>query len=138
MAKGNNQPKSPKYRKDYRASDYLIDHVTLTVDLYESHAEIYSQLQIRVNPAVANPASQLRLDGEELLLKSICIDGQPLPADRFHQDEESLTLHELPQQFVLETVVHITPQNNTRLEGLYKSGGKFCTQCEAEGFRRIT
>ena len=138
MAKGNNQPKPPKYRKDYRASDYLIDQVTLTVDLYETHAEIYSQLQIRVNPAVANPASQLRLDGEELLLKSVSIDGQPLPASRFQQDDDSLLLLEVPRQFVLETVVHIAPQNNTRLEGLYKSAGKFCTQCEAEGFRRIT
>ncbi|NQD38079.1 aminopeptidase N [Permianibacter sp. IMCC34836] len=138
MAKGNQQPKQPKFRKDYRASDYLIDQVTMTVDLYESHAEIYSQLHIRTNPAVPAPASSLCLDGEELALKSIAIDGQPLPASRYEQDEDSLTLHDLPAQFLLETVVHIAPQNNTRLEGLYKSGGKFCTQCEAEGFRRIT
>ncbi|MFZ5843292.1 MAG: aminopeptidase N [Pseudomonadota bacterium] len=138
MAKGNNQPKSPKFRKDYRASDYLIDRVTMTVDLYESHAEVYSQLQIRANPAVAKPSGELHLDGEELSLKAIHLDGQALPAGRYALDEEGLTLHDLPAQFTLETVVQIAPQLNTRLEGLYKSGGKFCTQCEAEGFRRIT
>ncbi len=138
MAKGNQQPKPPKYRKDYHASDYLIDRVTLTVDLHESHAEIRSQLQVRANPAVANPADQLRLDGEELLLKSISLDGQALPANRYQQDDDSLTILAVPRQFMLETVVQLSPQANTRLEGLYKSGGKFCTQCEAEGFRRIT
>ncbi len=129
---------TPKYRKDYRVSDFLIDHVTMLVDLYETHAEVRTDLQVRANPLAGAPATALRLDGEDLKLRWLAIDGNELNAAQYLQDESSLTVQVPQGAFTLSSVVELRPQDNTRLEGLYKSAGKFCTQCEAEGFRRIT
>ena len=88
--------------------------------------------------SAANADSPLVLDGEELTLRHIMIDGQHLLADRYPIDDNSLTVFNVPDAFILETEVVIKPQKNTQLSGLYKSSGNFCTQCEAQGFRRIT
>jgi aminopeptidase N len=80
----------------------------------------------------------LRLHGQELELLSLAIDGVELNAEAYEQVAESLLIHEVPAEFVLACRVRTRPQDNTSLEGLYKSQSMFCTQCEAEGFRKIT
>ena len=80
----------------------------------------------------------LRLDGHRLTLTGLALDGTPLTSDRYTVDKESLTIPAVPAAFTLEVTTEIRPQDNTFLEGLYRSSGMFCTQCEAEGFRAIT
>ncbi|PLY11852.1 MAG: aminopeptidase N [Sedimenticola sp.] len=126
------------YLKDYRPPEYLIDTVDLTFELEETETRVRSVLQIRRNPQSQQASADLRLDGEGLELLSISLDDRVLSDSEYHLDSESLTIRNVPNRFVLETQARIRPQENTALEGLYKSGNLFCTQCEAEGFRKIT
>ena len=124
------------YLRDYQSPKFYIDQVELHFDLKEECTLVRSLLFMRRNPDAENGA--LRLHGEELELVSLKLDEDVLGADAYVQDDEGLTIFDVPEQFVLESTVRIFPQNNTALEGLYQSGAMFCTQCEAEGFRRIT
>ncbi len=126
------------YLKDYQPPHYWIDTVDLTFELDPSSTIVRSRLAMRRNPESSQHQDVLRLNGEGLKLQSITIDDKVLQASQYQQDEESLTLINPPKQFILETVVEIAPDQNSALEGLYLSSGNFCTQCEAEGFRRIT
>jgi aminopeptidase N len=120
--------------KDYTPPAFQVDTVDLDVDIREDHALVRAKLQIRRNPA--GPASApLVLDGDELELVSITLNGK---AVEHTVAEESLTLPRVPDAFTLETVSRICPQKNTKLEGLYATRHGFVTQCEAQGFRRIT
>ena len=133
-----NQP-ATIYLKDYTPPNYLIDEVELAFELGEDETLVASVLHMRRNPAADSRSPALRLDGEELELRSLKLDGERLEASDYVRDETSLTIsRQLPDQFTLQIEVVIRPQNNTALEGLYQSGGMFCTQCEAEGFRKIT
>ncbi len=123
---------------DYRLPDFLIDTVDLHFDLREDGATVTSRLTMRRNPATSDPAAPLVLDGQGLRLTGVALDGEALGDNRYSVDAEHLTLPGLPQSFTLEITTEIEPQNNTSLQGLYTSGGNFCTQCEAEGFRHIT
>jgi len=122
------------YLKDYTPLPYQVESLNLHFALDESATEVTAQMQLR---AVDKPAP-LRLDGQELELTSIRIDGTELAEEAYRVDEESLTLLDPPAAFELEIVTRINPSANTALEGLYTSSGNFCTQCEAEGFRKIT
>lgn len=123
------------YLKDYVAPAWRITQVDLTVALYESHALVTACLGFeQVTPGV----TEMRLDGELLALQDIAIDGRALESSEYRVEDEALVLLQPPEAGVLQTTVKIEPQNNTALEGLYRSGGMFCTQCEADGFRRIT
>lgn len=124
--------------KDYRVPDYVIDKTELHVDLYEDYTIVTSRLNLRRNPAAGSDAVPLVLDGCEMTLRAIAVDGRTLAEDEYQVDEEHLTLLNPPAEFVLQTQTEIKPQLNTSLEGLYKSRTMFCTQCEAEGFRKIT
>ena len=124
-------------RSDYRVPDFLIDTVDLHFDLHEDHAQVTNRLRVRRHPESAADAP-LRLDGEDLELLSVTRDGVVLDATAYSVDERGLTLSIDSDSAELEILTRCEPQNNTRLEGLYKSSGNFCTQCEAEGFRRIT
>ncbi|MBP6103921.1 MAG: aminopeptidase N [Gammaproteobacteria bacterium] len=126
--------------KDYKPSDYLIDQVDLIIDLQDNHATtVHSTLQCRRHPTLSNTIeAPLVLQGEKLSLQSIHIDGRALAASEYAVDDKTLTLFKVPQSFSLKTIVHIHPETNTELSGLYRSKNMFCTQCEAEGFRRIT
>jgi aminopeptidase N len=124
-----------KYRKDYQAPDYTIDTVDLVFDLGEDGTRVDSKLSVKRNGEHGRP---LVLDGEELETLKVCVDGQEWPAAQVLVGEEKLTIEGLPGEFVLEISVRNHPETNTKLNGLYKSSGNFCTQCEAEGFRRIT
>lgn len=123
---------------DYQQPDYLIDETHLTFELYEDHALVHAHLVMQRNPALGCDLPKLVLDGVELQLLHLAMDDQVLTAADYQVDAEQLSLQPLRPSFTLDSTVRIEPQNNTALEGLYKSGGMFCTQCEAQGFRKIT
>ncbi|MBX7249686.1 MAG: aminopeptidase N [Caulobacteraceae bacterium] len=120
---------------DYSPPSFLIDTVDLTFRLEPNATRVVAKLAIRRN---GDNADALFLNGERLHPVSFAIDGEPLGDGGYTITPEGLTLDGLPDAFVLETEVDIDPANNTFLEGLYMSGGRYCTQCEAEGFRKIT
>jgi aminopeptidase N len=125
--------------EDYRPSAYLIDTVELDINLHPAETTVAARLAIRANPSHRGKPGALKLDGENLKLVSIEIDGTPLEPGRFRQSATHLTIAKVPDTpFTLETVVTLNPEANTALQGLYRSRGVYCTQCEAEGFRRIT
>jgi aminopeptidase N len=121
--------------EDYRPPAFLVDEVDLTFQLDPSSTRVKSRLTIRRNGDHAEP---LKLDGVRLKPVGFAIDERPLDRSEFELTPEHLIVHEVPDAFVLETECSIDPEGNTFLEGLYMSGGRFCTQCEAEGFRKIT
>ncbi len=123
--------------KDYTPPAFLIDSVDLRFELGETATRVMSSMQIHRNPQV--PAQQdLCLDGQALALDGIQLDGAPLDVGGYELNTLSLRVKQVPDQFRLELQTTIHPERNTALEGLYKSSGNFCTQCEAEGFRNIT
>lgn len=126
------------YLKDYQAPEYLIDETHLTFELFEDHSLVHAQLVMRRNPARGAGLPPLVLDGQQLELLSVSLSDQLLGASDYQLDDSHLTLYPTSASFTVDTSVKIHPESNTALEGLYKSGGMFCTQCEAEGFRKIT
>ena len=126
------------YLKDYQAPEYLIDETHLTFELFEDHTLVHAQLVMRRNPARGAGLPALALDGQQLQLLSVAMDDAELTPADYQLSDSHLILHPTAEQFVVDTSVKIHPESNTALEGLYKSGTMFCTQCEAEGFRKIT
>ncbi|WP_323847256.1 aminopeptidase N [Microbulbifer magnicolonia] len=126
------------YLKDYRAPDYLVDTVHLHFELQPKATLVRSQLKIRRNPEAGEGLPPLQLDGVELELLSVSIDGELVPASRYRELPDGLSLPVAAPEFVLEIHNRINPEDNTSLEGLYLSNDMYCTQCEAEGFRKIT
>jgi aminopeptidase N len=124
------------YLHDYQPPHFSILQTDLRFDLYEDYTLVTAQLQLQ--RLGSDPAAPLFLHGQELELLDIALDGEPLPARAYEQDAEGLTLFAVPAAFSLTTRVKIYPHKNTALEGLYRSRGLYCTQCEAEGFRKIT
>ncbi|MFU8816112.1 MAG: aminopeptidase N, partial [Pseudomonadales bacterium] len=122
---------------EYQKPEYRIEETDLTFEIAEGSTEVRSRLRLRRAPGTA-PGTALRLDGQGLSLVSIAVDGVPLGSNQYRVDEDSLTVFDLPEQAEVALVTRICPEDNAALEGLYKSGGMYCTQCEAEGFRRIT
>ena len=150
MWRDNEQPVSIR-REDYQAFDFLIKHVSLRFDLDSNDTRVTSELDIgraksnslasgAVGDTTSDAASppSLLLDGVDLKLHSIAIDGKALDADDYLLEATRLIIHQPPESFRLSIVNSIDPANNTALEGLYQSSGNFCTQCEAQGFRKIT
>ena len=132
-------PPQPVRLADYRPPAFLIDTVDLVFDLNGSNARVKSRLGMRRNPAAFDPTAPLQLDGEALALVSLALDGQPLGDNRYQLPAGGgLILTDVPDAFTLDVETRIAPEDNTQLSGLYMSGGNFCTQCEPEGFRRIT
>ena len=126
------------YLKDYQAPDYLIEETHLTFELFEDHSLVHAQLVMRRNPERGAGLPPLVLDGQQLELLSVNLADQALGADDYQLTDSHLTVQPKSASFTLDTTVKIHPETNTALEGLYKSGSMFCTQCEAEGFRKIT
>jgi aminopeptidase N len=123
--------------EDYRRPDWLVDTVHLDVSLHPSGTRVRATLALRPNPQV--PAAPLVLDGDGLSLTSLKIDGAEATPDGYVATPERLTIAQPPAKpFTLEIETTIDPSANTQLSGLYRSSGTYCTQCEAEGFRRIT
>ncbi len=124
-------------RLDYRPPAWLVETVELQFDLHPGATIVRAQMAIRRNPAHGEVAP-LRLDGEGLRLIAAALDGEALHDNRYSIEHGALVIQDVPDSFTLATEVEINPQANTELSGLYLSGGNFFTQCEAEGFRRIT
>jgi aminopeptidase N len=122
-------------REDYTPPAFLIDFIDLKVDLGKDATEVASRLSVRRNPAATTPPADLVLDGKKLELVSLLLDDQ---APAHEVGPESLTIRNVPDRFVLNITTRIRPKDNTELTGLYVSRDMYCTQCEAEGFRRIT
>jgi aminopeptidase N len=130
---------SPAIRlQDYAPPAFLVSKVTLDVDIDEGRAIVHSALQLTRNAARSDAGLPLVLDGRGLELLSVSIDGRALAAEEYALAAESLTIAKVPDAFTVETVVRFDPWKNTKLEGLYATQHGLVTQCEAEGFRRIT
>lgn len=125
------------YLKDYRAPNYLINKTQLLFELGDDATLVSNTMTFYANPS-AQGENSLFLHGEGLELLSIQLDGKALGESDYHVSDTGLQLSNLPTKFTLHTQVKIHPQHNTELEGLYLSNGMYCTQCEAEGFRKIT
>jgi len=123
------------YLKDYTPPAFLISDVQLTFELGEESTKVTSILEMQKN---TKNDKVVQLLGEELDLKSISVDGKPLDPTDYTITKKDLSFVAPSDDFLVEIVTEIKPQENTALEGLYKSSGNFCTQCEAEGFRKIT
>ena len=134
------QPNQPPttYLADYRPPVYLIDHVELQVQLHEQGTRVQAKLQIRRNPQADPQETTLCLQGEALQHQWIAINGTRLADEDLIFSEHQVAIPNPPTRFTLTSAVQIAPETNQALEGLYRSGNMFCTQCEAEGFRRIT
>ncbi len=128
------------YLKDYTPPEYLIQTVDLIFELDAEDTLVLSRLTALRNPQCAAAGSTMTLLGEQLQLASVALDGEKLHQDQYLQTEDALTLFDVPQDrvFVVSIANRINPKANTALEGLYLSNGMLCTQCEAEGFRKIT
>jgi aminopeptidase N len=126
------------HRADYRPPDYRIESADLRFELFEQESIVEARLAVVRSEILAGDVPPLVLDGEKLELRGIAIDGRPLAPSEYQLGEESLTIDSPPARFELFTRVAIRPQDNSELSGLYRTGGTFCTQCEAHGFRRIT
>ena len=123
--------------KDYQKPSFAVETVDLDIKLYEDHAQVASTLQM-----VRQSAGDLVLFGEDLALLAITMNGESLPSERYQHRAGKLTIADAPDDVTLEIQVRICPQTNTALEGLYMAGSgddtMFVTQCEPEGFRKIT
>jgi aminopeptidase N len=138
IAPATSAPPNPVRLADYQPPAFLIDTVDLTFELGEAETRVKSRLAVRRNPAAADPAAPLELDGDALEWVSVALDGERLGSNRYRLTSEGgLVAEDVPDAFALEIETRIDPQDNTALSGLYVSGGNFCTQCEPEGFRRI-
>ncbi|MGX2040591.1 aminopeptidase N [Methylocaldum sp. MU1018] len=127
------------YLEDYTPPDYLIETVDLFFELDEENTRVTSRLRVRRNPESPREYRELELNGEDLVLESIRLNGRSLNAPEYRLSGESLVLPSVPDRpFELEIVTRINPKANTALEGLYLSKDMLCTQCEAQGFRKIT
>ncbi|NQZ21827.1 MAG: aminopeptidase N [Colwellia sp.] len=124
-----------RYLSDYQVSDFTISTVDLTFELADTTTIVTNSMAVK---RINKNAKQLVLDGEQMKLISLQINQHTLPEDCFNVTGTQLTIEVNKDEFTVTVVTEIDPQNNTSLEGLFKSGGAFCTQCEAEGFRRIS
>jgi aminopeptidase N len=132
-------PPQPVRLAEYRPPAFVIDTVDLVFDLGDTETRVKSRLAVRRNPESKDPTVPLTLDGDGLDLVSLALDGERLGANRYRATAEGgLVIEGVPNVFALEVETKIDPQSNSALSGLYLSGGNFCTQCEPEGFRRIT
>ena len=124
--------------QDYRVPDFLVDSVEMDISLARNFTRVLTKLQMRPNP-LGRPGAALTLDGDELDLVRVELDGAALERTFYVATPDALTIAEPPRRaFTLEIETRLDPAANTKLMGLYRSGSAYCTQCEAEGFRRIT
>ncbi|MDP7322177.1 MAG: aminopeptidase N [Bacteriovoracaceae bacterium] len=124
------------FLKDYKTPNYWVNNLDLAVDIHDDHVIVYAETVYEQNEE--HKQNDLQLHGVDLELLSVKINDEKLDANSYHVNETGLFLSQLPQKFTLQTMVKIKPEENFTGEGFYKSGNIYCTQCEAEGFRRIT
>ncbi len=132
------QVHEPIHLKDYTSPAFLVENIELFFDLHESTTLVVATSRFELNPDRKGGLESLVLDGEGLELVDLKLDGRSLAIDEYLVDKEWLRIQAVPESFTLEVTTRIDPLHNTTLEGLYLSSGNFCTQCEAQGFRKIT
>ncbi len=127
------------YLAEYRPTDFVLERVDLTFDLHPTETKVEARLIFHRREGT-DPKAPLVLDGDELVLSGLLLDQDEVPAGQYKASPDSLTIRDLPEStpFELTITTVINPEANTQLMGLYRTGGVYCTQCEAEGFRRIT
>ena len=123
---------------DYAPPAFLVDTVDLTFELDEAATKVTARMAVRRNPASADRAAPLRLDGEQVTLTRLLCNDETLSANQYRLDDRGLTIPDAPDVCTLTIETQIAPEKNTELTGLYVSNHSYFTQCEAEGFRRIT
>ena len=138
MAMNKNSTPQTIHLSDYTPPDYFIKNVDLSFDLYDEATRVTSVLNVYRRLADETAEKPLILLGQALTLIQLAIDGVMLDESAYVVTEQTLTIAQVPAEFTLTIETEINPKANTALEGLYQSSGNFCTQCEAEGFRRIT
>ena len=121
--------------KDYQKPDWLVEKIHLTFDLHETKTRVKAVMEVRCNHEGGRP---LELNGEELTLLKVSVDGNELGSDSYQEGDNKLIIKNVPASFTLEIENEINPTANTALDGLYKTDHIYCTQNEPEGFRRIT
>jgi aminopeptidase N len=127
------------YLKDYQVPAFIIETTDLDIRIGDEYTSVVARLKVRRNPASSEPSSELVLQGgKDIKLQEVMRDGLILDNANYDLEGSVLSIHQCPETFELTTECLIQPQLNESLEGLYKSGGMYCTQCEAEGFRNIT
>ena len=126
------------HRTDYTPSEFLADTIDLSFELDPAETVVTTKMRLYRNPDASQSDGPLILQGDELALRAVRVDGVALDRTQFEADSQSLCIPNVPARFELETEVIVRPAENTKLMGLYTSSDTFCTQCEAEGFRRIT
>ncbi|WP_018938183.1 MULTISPECIES: aminopeptidase N [unclassified Thioalkalivibrio] len=126
------------YLNDYQPPAFVVESLELDFDLAAAATEVTTRMAVRRNPEAVEPDAPLRMYGDGVELVSFTVDGAKPAEGLLEQDAEGLLLHSLPEAARLEIVSRCHPDQNTALEGLYASSGNLCTQCEPEGFRRIT
>jgi aminopeptidase N len=126
-----------KYRKDYQPHPYRIEKADLIFELIPERTVVKSQLIVVAKPKTVT-GTELFLDGSDLELLSVSVNGEQLAEDKYRLTPEGLSIFHLPRESTIDIINVINPQANTQLNGLYVSGNTFCTQCEPHGFRRIT
>ena len=125
-------------RRTYQSPDWLVVQADMSFSLDRGNTRVHSRLEVRRNPDSVDAEAPLVLNGSDLETEAVIVDGRSLPADEYTIRGETLTVALEGDRAVVETVVHIHPDANTALEGLYAAGDMLLTQCEAEGFRKIT
>ncbi len=126
------------YRKDYQPSPFLIETIDLCFRLNKEKTTVIAKIRFFKNPLNKSEPDTLVLNGEQLELKSVKVNGKELHSSDYTVTDHSLEIRQIGERFETEITTIIDPKNNSSLEGLYRSSGNYCTQCEAEGFRRIT
>ncbi len=130
------KPHDPTYLRHYRPSDYTIDKVVLRISVHDNHTDVQATMNVRLQRPT--PVPRLYLDGVDLEFIELKIDGQSIRSSNYEFTKDHLIIHRPLPAFELMTLVRLYPHRNTQLQGLYRSNQNLCTQCEAEGFRRIT
>jgi len=128
----------PVLLSEYQVPVFLIESLQLNFELYDGHTLVSSRMSVRRNPASTQTSKDFMLNGEELTLLSVALNGKKLTEEEYSLTDKTLTIHRVPDAFELTIANKIFPEKNTELSGLYRSRDTYCTQCEAEGFRRIT
>lgn len=132
------QPKTI-HLKDYKASAFFIDTISLAVDIFDDKTDVTSVMKIQKRPDLSGQAAHLEFNGENMTLKSVKLNGETLSSDKFQlSDDKLVILNVRLEEFTVEIHNEINPVTNKACEGFYQSGDQFCTQCEPEGFRKIT
>ncbi|MFO7753722.1 MAG: aminopeptidase N [Desulfobacteraceae bacterium] len=138
MTDSNKHAGSKKYLKDHTEPAHIVDSIDLKFDIHDDYTDVTSYMQVHRNHSAADDHTPLEFDSKDLEIRKVVAGDMVLLENEYEADETCFRLNRTPDRFTLEIETRLYPDQNTSLEGLYSSGSMLCTQCEAEGFRKIT